>query len=600
MENQPKTRAQADSRWTWNLGDIYATQEAFEADCARLTADIDALSGFEGTLAQGGKPRVLEAVRAYWASIRRMENAGTYAFLLRAQDNGEAAAQAMADRVQVLEVELGTCSAFLRPELLALPEALLRDCMADPDFAEYDVFLADVLRYKPHTLSAAEERIVSAYGEVVQGPQNTTQMLTYVDMRFPDIAGEDGEPAAVTEGKFIGFLQSPNRRVRADAYACVLGAYGALGNTFAATYATNVKADLVGARLHRFDTAREAALFGDEVPVSVYDSLIEAVHGALPTLARYIALRRRVMGLDAVHLYDLYVPMTGEFDLALPYPKAYELVVEGVSSALGEEYGRVLREAYERRWIDVYENRGKNTGAFCSGCYDAHPYVLLNYEDGLSETLTIAHEMGHAMHSYYSEHAQPFAKAHYEIFVAEVASTVNEVLVLRYLMKRHTRRADQAALVNHLLENFRTTIFRQVLFAEFEHLAHKLAEEGEALTRERLCEVYYELNRRYYGEEAVVDEQVADEWMRIPHFYSSFYVYKYATGFSAAVAIAQRLLTEGEPAVCDYLRFLRTGGSMPPIEELKIAGVDLSTPQPVEQALAYFAELVGQMEALID
>lgn len=599
MSQAIKTREQVETRWTWNLADIFASQGAWEQACDVLRAAIEAYGAFEGTLAQGGQAQVLAAVRGYWEIARQFEKVGTYAFLFREQDNGNTTAQAMADRVTKLEVEMGMKSAFLRPELLSLPEAMLRACAQDPAFAEYDTFLSEILRFKPHTLSAAEERVASAFGEVVQGPRNTMQMLTYVDMRFPNIVDEQGHSVEMTEGKFLTYLQSKDRRVRADAYENIIGTYATLGNTFASTYATNVKADLCDARLHHFATAREAHLFPDQVPVAVYDSLIQAVHDALPTLARYIKLRKKAMGLAEVHLYDLYVPMTQEFGMELPYPKAYDLVLEGTAT-LGEAYARTLREAYEKRWIDVYENRGKNTGAFCSGCFDAHPYVLLNHQDDLSSTLTIAHEMGHAMHSYYSERTQPFAKAQYEIFVAEVASTVNEVLTLRHLMKTHTRKQDQASLINHLLENFRTTVFRQTMFAEFEHLVHKMEEEGTALTRESLCETYYGLNQLYYGAEAVVDPRVADEWMRIPHFYTAFYVYKYATGFSAAVAIAQRLLTEGEPAVRDYLRFLSTGGSMPPIEELKIAGVDMSTPQPVQQALAYFAELIEQMEHLVD
>ncbi len=597
MAQETKARQQADPRWVWNLGDIFADHAAWDSACEALHVQVRAFATHQGTLAQG-PARILTVLDAYQSLARDLETAASYAHLFRAQDNGDPTAQAMVDRINTLAVEGETVCSFLRPELLTLPEATLIACAHDPAFAAHRVYLKDVLRYQPHTLSGAEEKLLAAFSEVTDGCANAAQMLMYVDLRFPNITDANGESVALTEGRYGGFIQSPDRRVREQAMRGILETYATLGNTLAATYANTVKRDIAYAKARGFSSARAASLFPDEVPEAVYDSLIAAVRGHLPDLARYVALRKQALGIDTVHLYDLYAPMSADFDLKLPFEQAYAQVIEGVS-VLGEAYADTLREACARHWIDVYENRGKTTGAFCSGCYGVHPYVLLNFEPGLHETLTIAHEMGHAMHSYYSDRHNCYAQSHYEIFVAEVASTVNEVLLLRHLMQKHQDKAAQVALINRLLENFRTTVFRQTLFAEFEHQTHQMAERGEALTRESLSALYYGINQAYYGAEAEVDDFIANEWMRIPHFYNSFYVYKYATGFSAAVAIADRLLSGDAQAKQDYLRFLTTGGSMPPIEELKIAGVDMSTPEPVQRALAYFTELLGQFEKLL-
>ncbi|MDR3051061.1 MAG: oligoendopeptidase F [Oscillospiraceae bacterium] len=598
MAQELTTRDKAEIRWTWDLSAIYPDHAAWDEACERARRDTEAFAAYAGTLGQS-KTRLLEALDTYRTLHRRLDSVGTYAFLYRAQDNGDTQAQTMMDKIMNLVVDFDTQTAFLRPELLALPETLLADCASDAAFGEHDVFLRELLRDKPHTLTGAEEKLLSLFGEVADGAGSIVQMLTYVDMRFPDIAGEDGQPTPLTEGSYITYMQSPDRRVRQAAFEGVLGAYGALGNTFAAAYANNVKKGVCYAKARRFPGARAMALHPDEVPGDVYDSLVSAVRGRLPDLARYVALRRKALGVTDVHIYDLYAPMTKGFDIKLPYPEAYQLVVEALAP-LGKDYTDTLQTAFAQRWIDAYENRGKTTGAFCSECYDAHPYVLLNYKPGLEGALTIAHEMGHAMHSHYSIANNCFAKYHYTIFVAEVASTVNEVLVLRHLLGKHPERAAQAALLNHLLEAFRTTVFRQTLFAEFEHKAHAMAEAGEALTRDSLCALYRQLNRDYYGAEAEVDACVADEWMRIPHFYNAFYVYKYATGFSAAVAIADKILTQGQPAVSDYLRFLSAGGSLPPMEELRIMGVDMGTPEPVDNALRAFVEMLGRFERLLD
>lgn len=596
--NQVITRDQQQETYTWNLGDIFPSLEAWEAAFAQLkAAQADNEAAFSGKLAQ--RETMLAALAALYVQEEQLYLLYAYAGLYRSQDNANPQAQAMLGRVESLYATWQSGIAFLRPELLTLPENQLRAYAADPAFSDYDVYLTDLLRDKPHTLDKAQEKMLSMVDEVFSAQGNVFDMLSYVDMHYPDIPNEHGEMVPLTDGRYLGFLQNKNQKVRKAAFETLLGTYAGYANTLSATYNATVKANIFRAAARVFPGAREAALFPDQVPLSVYDGLIDAVHRNLPALSKYVALRRKAFDLPQVRLYDLYVPMAQDFELDLPYDEAYNLVVDALA-VLGPDYQQVLRRAHDQRWIDVYENKGKDTGAFCQGsARKVHPYVLLNYEPGLRETLTIAHEMGHAMHSYLSNKAQPFPKAGYTIFAAEVASTVNEVLVLEALLQKYPQREAQACIIGNLLENFRTTVYRQTMFAEFERTTHQLAQDGEPLTAQVLNQAYLALNQLYYGQEAVIDPLIESEWSRIPHFYNAFYVYKYATGFSAAVAIVKRIRELGQPAVDDYLRFLTTGGSLPPIEELKIAGVDMSTSAPVEAALAYFDELIDRFEKLL-
>lgn len=593
-----RTRDQIEERFKWNLKDIYATNADWERDFEAAKAQSEAFARFAGRLGEG-REVVLEALNAYFGMYLRMMRLYGYASMSCNGDNGDPTYQALQDRAATLYVQLSAGSAFLSPELLALPEQTLLDYAADPAFADYDVFLKELLRQKEHTLSAEMERLLAASQDMAGGVSNVYDMLADVDMRFGDVPDGRGGQIELTHASYRGLIESRDREARKAAFERMMGTYGSYGNTFAAAYAGNVKKDLFYASARGFQTARAAALFPDDVPERVYDSLIEAIHAHVPGLARYVELRRKALGLDDVHMYDLYAPMVEGFDLDMPYDEGFALI-EKALGVLGEDYVQVLRRAKAERWIDVYENRGKTSGAYSNGSvYDVHPYILTNYVGTLDSVFTLAHELGHTMHSYYSNETQPFAKSDYAIFVAEVASTVNEVLLLEYLREQY--RDDpkaQAALCNHLLENFRTTVFRQTMFAEFEHKAHAMAEAGEALTRESLCAMYKGLNDLYYGQKGVVDELIANEWMRIPHFYNAFYVYKYATSFCAAVAVARRIREEGAPAVEAYRRFLGLGGSMPPIEELKTVGIDMSTPEPVESALRYFEETVDQMAAM--
>ncbi len=595
MAEQVKLRSEIDKRWQWKLEDLYLTVEAWEADFQKAKASVPVLESFKGRVA--GNPA--KAIKAYFESHLILERLYAFAHMHRDEDNANTTFQALTDRAESLSVETEAAASFLEPELLAMEESALHALMKDPVLSDFDVYLRTLLRNKPHTLPAEQEKLLAMTGEMASAPQNIFSMLTQVDMKFPDIRNEKGEEIPLTEAGYGMLIRSSDRRVRKDAFTALFETYTNFGATIASAYSGSVKGDLFTARARGFETAVEASLFPDEIPLSVYDNLIAVVHESLPALNDYIALRKPVMNLDEIHLYDLYASMVEDYDMKLPYPEAYQMVMEGLSS-LGAEYQKVLKSAYEDGWIDVYSSKAKSNGAYSWGAYGVHPYVLLNHRDDLDSAMTIAHEMGHAMHSYYSNLHQPAPKANYTLFAAEVASTCNEIILMTKLMEHYKdNRKALAYLCNHLLEQFRTTVFRQTMFAEFERISHRMAEEGEALTKEALSKAYMELNQKYYGQHCVVDELIQSEWMRIPHFYRAFYVYKYATGFSAAVFLANRILTEGESAVKDYYKFLSAGGSLPPIEALKLAGVDMSSPEPIRSAMQVFKKTTERLAGLL-
>ena len=596
---QELTREQVDARYTWDLTRIFADDGAWEAAFSAVKAQAEAFAALAGTLG-AGREAVLAALRAMSALDRSFGDVMTYAMMKLHEDGTQGKYQAMNDRAMTLGSELAQKCAFLTPELLTLEESELEAMAADPAFADYDVFLRDVLRMKPHTLSVKEEKLLAAASELRALPESASDML-YIDLDLGTTRGEDGKKTKLTDARLLSFLSSRDRAVRKAAYVGAMKGYERMGNTFAALYAGQVKADLFASRARGYDSPRQMALYPDAVDESVYDSLIDAVHGGIGTLTEYLHIKQRRMGLPKLHLYDLYAEESVDFDVHLDFDEAFSVFLEAVKP-LGEDYVADASRALSERWIDVYETKNKRGGAYsCGSAYGTTPYVLLNYKptyDGLS---TLCHEMGHAMHSFYSNRTQPYDKADYTIFVAEVASTCNEILLSEYLRKKYADNPKaQAALINSLLQHFRTTVFRQTMFAEFEHKAHVMAQEGQSLTRESLSGMYYDLNQLYYGGACRVDKEVASEWMRIPHFYSPYYVYKYATGFCAAVALARGILSGDPEKVAAYRRFLTLGGSMKPIEELKVAGVDMSTPQPVCEALDYCAELVlayGELEA---
>ena len=597
MDNQ-LTRATVDPRYTWDLTRIYESDEAWEQAFEAVKAEADAFAACAGTL-QEGRETVKQALERYMALMEKMGDVYCYAMMKQHEDTTVGVYQAMNSRAQTLYSEVGAKTAFLTPELLTLEESELAGMIADPAFAAFDVFLKGVLRMKPHTLSVREEQLLAAATELRGIPESAADML-YIDLDLGTTRGEDGKKTKLTDARLLPLLASCDRAVRKAAYTNIMNGYNKLGNTIAALYAGQVKGDLFASRARGYDSPRQAALYPDAIDESVYDSLIDAVHGGIGTLNEYLHIKQHRMGLSKLHMYDLYAQEPTEFDIHPDIDEAFAIFLEAVRP-LGEDYVRDASRALPERWIDVYETKNKRGGAYsCGSVHRTTPYVLLNHKktyDGLS---TLCHEMGHAMHSFYSNKTQPEAKAEYTIFVAEVASTCNEILLSEYLMKQYEgNREAQIMLVGNMLEHFRTTVFRQTMFAEFEHKAHRMAEADKPLTKDSLCEMYYDLNKLYYGGACKVDKEVANEWMRIPHFYSSFYVYKYATGFCAAVALARGILSGDPEKLAAYRRFLTLGGSMPPIEELKVAGVDMSTPQPVCEALDYFAELVGVYSSLL-
>jgi len=589
-----QNRSEAQERYTWNFKDIFESDEAWEAAYAKAEEALGEIPALQGTLSESAE-RMKHALDVITETERQVALVYLYAMLRKNVDNGDPTYQALAGRSMNLIVKLSTCAAFVSPEILTIPAEKLAEMMENPILATYRHMLEDTDRMRAHTLDEKSERMLAMLSDAANTPSDSYDMLAEVDMTFPEITGEDGKPVALTHGSFGAFRESGDRRVRKESFETYFGEYKKYINTFSAMYAGNVKFDNFHTRVKGYESSCQRALFGNNAPVSVYEELIKSVHGGLPTMRRYLELRRRALGLDELHMYDLYCPMVQSVDMEIPYEKAQEMV-RLATKPLGEGYAKLLDRAFSERWIDVYENKGKTTGAYSCGVYGVHPYVLLNYTNTLDDAFTLAHELGHAMHSYLSDTTQDYANHDYRIMVAEVASTVNEVLLSKYLLSTETDPQRRAYILNHFLEGFRTTVFRQTLFAEFEKEAHELEMNGTPLTAEVLNGIYRRLNELYY-EGATVDELQDIEWARIPHFYNAFYVYQYATGFCSAVAIADKILNEGGAE--SYLKFLSTGGSDYPLEELKIAGVDLTKPDTVNQALKEFDRSLTQLEELL-
>ena len=595
MPTELKSRNEMDPRWQWHLEHIFATEADYEAAYERAQAMAKALAARQGHVAED--PR--QAIRDADALSLLMDHLGAYALMHRDEDGGDEQRQARAARFQSLAVQAGSAASFLDPELLALPEETLRSLAQDPDFSEYSEQLRLLLLQKPHTLPAEQEMLLAAAGDVMATPRQVFSMFNNVDLPLPRVKNEAGEQMQLTHGNYGPLIRSQNREVRREAFEGMMDTFRRFGSTLAATYGGAVKRAAYLAKARHYLSARQASLTPLEIPETVYDNLLAAVEEALPALTEYLNIRKKKLGVETLHLYDLYVPIISDFDMKMTFPEAFELVCRGLAP-LGEDYIAKLREGYQGGWIDVYENKAKRSGAYSWGCYGVHPYVLLNHTDDLGGAMTLAHELGHSMHTYYSNQAQPYAKANYSLFVAEVASTCNEVLLMKYLMNEYREDPRASAfLCNQLLEEFRTTVFRQTMFAAFEKEAHAMYERGEALTKDALSRMYYQLNELYYGGACEVDSLIASEWMRIPHFYTNFYVYQYATGFSAAVAIAARILTEGESAVRDYKKFLSAGCSVPPLQALRYAGVDMEKPDTVKNAMAVFAQTVEDLKKLV-
>lgn len=588
-------RKDMDPKFQWKLEDIFPSQEAWEAAYEKAQAGVEALSTLPGTLSVS-KEQLRTGLDQIYAAAQPVERIYLYASLKKSGDNGDPEAQRLEGRAMNLYVSLSTALSFVDPEILSIPEETLDQWMADPLLADYRHILEDTARMRAHTLSYEQEKLLSQLSDAAGTPDNVFTMLESVDMTFPDVTGEDGRPAPLTHGTYGLYRESRQQSVRREAFEVYHGEFQRYINSFAAMYAGQVKLDTFYADARHYDSAVEKSLFANNVPLSVYDSLVEAVHGGLPIMRRYLELRKKVLGLDTLNMYDLYCPMVEDVKYDIDYESSKAMVKKALEP-LGADYQKLLDKAYSESWMDVYENKGKTTGAFSCGVHGVHPYVLLNFTGTLEDVFTMAHELGHAMHSYLSSAHNSYANHDYRLLVAEVASTVNEVLLTKYLLKTETDKKRRAYLLNHLLESFRTTVFRQTLFAEFERKAHDMYKNGEPLTAESLSRLYHDLNVLYY-DGAEVNPLQDVEWARIPHFYSAFYVYQYATGFCSAVAIANSIYETGDPS--SYLKFLTTGGSDYPLEELKLAGVDLTKPDVVDRALKVFDDTLTELAALLD
>ncbi|MBA4494432.1 oligoendopeptidase F [Paenactinomyces guangxiensis] len=591
-------RSEIPEEYTWRLEDIFETDEAWEQEFKRIKKMLPKIGEFKGKL--GNSANNLLAALQYKDEVdMRLGKLFTYARMRYDQDTTNSFYQALNDRATILYTEASSMKAYIVPEILAISEETIQTFLNEnSQLRVYKQALDELNRKRPHVLSATEEAILSQAADVMRSSGNTFGMLNNADLKFPSIVDEDGNRVEVTHGRFVHFLESSDRRVRKEAFHAVYHTYGEYKNTFASTLSGAVKKNNFFARVRKYQSARQAALNSNHIPETVYDQLVHTVNDHLHLLHKYVSIKKRALGLSDLHMYDLYTPLIKDVKFKVTYKEAQEILLKGLKP-LGEEYLAILREAFQNRWVDVYENKGKRSGAYSSGAYGTNPYILMNWQDNIDNLFTLAHEFGHSLHSYYTRKTQPYVYGDYTIFVAEVASTCNESLLNDYLLKTTDDHKKRLYLLNHYLESFRSTVFRQTMFAEFEHLIHQKAQDGEALTPDLLTSLYYDLNKKYYGNEINIDQEIGLEWARIPHFYYNYYVYQYSTGFSAATALSRQILEEGQPAVDRYLKFLNAGSSDYPIEILKQAGVDMTSPEPIRQALQVFAEKLDEMEQLL-
>lgn len=585
-------RSEAENRYKWRTEDVFPSDEAWEESFAQAERAVD-FSEFEGRLSD--KKMLVRFFEREENAGRLLERLHLYAHMRHDEDSRVAKYTAMESRSLSLYVRFSSAVSFAEPELTALPEETLRAYACDPDFKNYDYYFRQLLKSKPHILSAKEEKLLAFGGEMYSQFQNIFSMIDNADIQLGEVTDGEGNTIALTHGMYGVILHGRDRALRKKTFERYYSAYIGLTNTIAATYFGNVKKDVFLSQARKYPNCLSRALENEDVDVCVYKNLIDAVHESLPVMHRYIALRKKLLGLDEQHMYDIYAPLVSDAELKLPYEVACKLVIEGLAP-LGKEYQSLLRKGFEEGWIDVCETAGKKSGAYSTGIYGIHPFVLLNYQQTTHDIFTIAHEMGHSLHTYFANRTQPYAKADYRIFVAEVASTVNEVLLLKHILSVSSDCALKRYLLNYYLDMIRTTLHRQTMFAEFEAVAHEMVEKGQPLTSENLCEVYLELNKKYYGSAIVHDKEIAYEWSRIPHFYTSFYVYKYSTGIISAISIAGRILREGQSAVDDYIAFLSAGGSDDPVSLLKIAGVDLTKKDAFNAAMQEFASVLDEFE----
>ena len=597
MANPVPVRSEVPEKYTWDLSVLFANDEAWLAECEALKTMPERLIALRGTLGTSAAA-LLGYFRLQDELTLRANSLFGYANCRSDEDTSNNRYQDFRSRATGVLVSLNSAGAFAVPEILAIPEETITAFFAEePALETYRRALYLIRRMASHTLSAECETILAAAGEMAEAPGNIYGVLTNAELTFPAVTDGEGKEHALTDASFVPLLESPDPAFRRRVFETYYHRYGEFKNTAAAMLDAQLRQLRFFASARHYKTTLEASLYEHEVPESVYHSLIDAVHENLPAMYRYVSNRKRLLGVEELHMSDVYTPIVTDAAVTIPFEDAKERVLEALG-VLGEDYLAMLREGFENRWIDVYENVGKRSGAYSTDTSRPHPFVLLNHKDNLDSMFTLAHEMGHALHSYLSCKNQPVSTSDYVIFVAEVASTCNEVLLMRHLLAKTTDKKQRIYLINHFLDQFKGTIYRQTMFAEFERELGYMVERGESLTADALCEKYLALNKLYFGPDMVSDPEIALEWARIPHFYYNYYVFQYATGFSAAVAIAERILHEGESAVRDYKRFLSGGCSTDPISLLKIAGVDMSTPEPVNAALTLFAELVDELEEL--
>ncbi|MBE5948700.1 MAG: oligoendopeptidase F [Lachnospiraceae bacterium] len=583
--------------YKWAIEDMYKDETAWKADYELAeTMSTEFAEKFQGKICDCAEN--LLATLEYSSKLNNIiEKLYVYANQKLHENTADTKSQAMAGKAQTLAVKSESAAAFVEPEILACEPVLLKQFIDSEILKDYRHMLSDLDRSREHILTAEMEELLSEIGEFAGAAEDIFSMFNNADIKFPAIKDENGEDITITHGRYSMLMESEDRRVRKEAFEGLYHTYDKYKNTLAAIYNASVKKDAFYAKTRKYGSTLEAKLDANYIPVSVYENLIEAVHESLPAFYRYVALRKKRLGVDELHMYDVYAPLVSEVDMKVDYDKAKKMVKEGLAP-MGADYIKALEEGFNNKWIDVYENEGKRSGAYSWGAYGTHPYVLMNYNGTLNHVFTLAHEMGHALHSYYSDANQSYHNAGYSIFVAEVASTCNEALLIHYLLEKTTDKKEKAYLINYFLEQFKGTLFRQTMFAEFEKKTHELVEAGESLNVDMLNELYRGLNEQYFGPDMILDDEIDLEWARIPHFYTPFYVYQYATGFSAAIALSKRIRELGAEGVDDYMKFLTGGGSKYPIDLLKLAGVDMTSPQPVRDAIKVFEDLVAQLEEL--
>lgn len=597
MGAELKKRSEIEEKYKWNLEDLIPSKEALDGLIKEITDGIPLYESYRGRLGESEK-ELAGYLKFDGGMDQKFSRLFAYAQQKSDEDTSVGEYQALVSTANNLALKAMQAAAFAEPEILSIPEEKMKRFMESGELSHYKLLLSRLLARKDHMLPEAEERLLAGCSEMAETPSSVFSLFNNADVKFPVIRDENGEEIEVTHGRYSGLLESRNRSVREAAFHGYYSVYRQFANTVAATLEGHIKQACFFARTRKYSSSREASLAVNEIPEQVYDNLLKTVEERLPSLHRYVAIRKKRLGVDTLHMYDLYVPLTENFDKKYTYEEAQSLIIKALEP-LGGEYKNLLKEGFSNRWIDVYENQGKRSGGYSNHVYGFHPYVLLSYDDTLNSLLTLAHEMGHSLHSWYSDKAQSSTYAGYKIFVAEVASTCNEVLVLRYLIEKAESKEEKKFLINQLLERFRATMFRQTMFAEFEWEAHRLCWNGVPLTKDVLCRLYHDLNVKYFGSAAEVDSDIDYEWERIPHFYYTFYVYQYATGFAAATAIAGRILSGDKKILDGYFEFLKGGSSMTPVELLKLCGLDMEKPEVVNEALDVFDELLCEFEAIV-